>query len=175
MASSGPPSLRQRIVLVATELVRTDTAGGAVSLDVAANRTQAGPAQFRHLRPGVTLLDQPYHNQPQVIRYGLPMPAGLQTIRSLNQTTPCRGKSRFNLFGFALAPRRCLGCGQSIHDPRCRPSADQPHRGSDMPTYHQVVCAVSGLIRSAFRLRSPQAVADILGQAGPLFSSQPLA
>jgi hypothetical protein len=41
-------------------------------LAICGNRTQADPAQLGHLRPGMTLPDQPYHNQPQVIRVGLP-------------------------------------------------------------------------------------------------------
>src|SRR5512143_1662893 len=45
--------LRQRIILVATKLLRADAAGGAVSLDIPTNRAQADPAQLRHLRPGM--------------------------------------------------------------------------------------------------------------------------
>ena len=101
--------LRQRIILVATKLVRTDAAGGAVSPDVAANRTQADPAQLRQ-RPAAcdpprSAVPQPASGHP---RRACPSLLASQPAGSLNQTAPRRGKNQFSLFG---------GCSKCFHPP----------------------------------------------------------
>ena len=81
--------LRQSIVLVAAELVRTDATGGAVSPYVAADRTQADPAQFACGPPRAAV--------PQLAA-GHPRTAYLFLLASnpassLNQTAPRRAEA----------------------------------------------------------------------------------